>query len=116
TDLRTLDDAAKSILLNREIIGINQDPLGIPGQRIRNEGSVQVFARRIVDGEAVALLNRGDSPAEIRVTAPELGLEKAALDVRDLWTNESQRPTDGKTSATVEPHGVKILRVHPAGP
>ncbi|HEY2585667.1 MAG TPA: alpha-galactosidase [Tepidisphaeraceae bacterium] len=115
TDLRHLSDESKSILINREVIAINQDPLGVAGQRIRNEGDVQVFAKRLTDGEAVALLNRGDAPAEIRVTTAELGFDKSAFEARDLWTGDSQPITDGVIRATVEPHGVAMLRMHTDG-
>lgn len=114
TDLRHVTDESKSILLNRDVIAINQDPLGIVGQRIRNDGDAQVFAKRVIDGESVALLNRGEAPAEIRVTAAELGLDPSALDARDLWTGQSQHITDGILRATVEPHGVALVRIRQA--
>lgn len=115
-DLRHISDQARSILLNREVIAVNQDPLGIPGRRIRNDGDMQIFAKRVKDGEAVALLNRGAVPAEIRVTAAELGFDKSPLDVRDLWTTRSRRVGDGVIVATVGPHEVTLLRIHSARP
>lgn len=115
-DLGHLDDQVKSILLNRDVIAINQDPLAAPGERIRSDGELQVFAKRLKEGEAVALLNRSEVPAEIRVTAAELGLDKATLKVRDLWISQSQRIPDGIIRATVEPHGVKLFRIRPVAP
>jgi alpha-galactosidase len=110
-DLRHLDEQAKSILLNRDVIAIDQDPLGIPGRRIRSAGQMEVFAKRVTDGQAVEMLNRSNRAAEIRVTTSELGLNQSPLDVRDLWSGESQRVTDGVIGATVEPHGAKLVRV-----
>lgn len=115
-DLRQIDDRAKSILLNREAIAINQDPLGVAGRRIRDEGDVQVFAKRVTDGEAVAVLNRGDALAEVRVTAAELGLGHGALEARDVWTGQSQRVADGVIRARVDPHEVVMMRVRQAVP
>lgn len=116
-DLRHLSDDAKSILLNREVIAINQDPLGVAGQRIRNDGDVQVFAKRLTDGEAVALLNRGDAPAQVRVPVAELGLDTTAtLETRDCWTGRSGHVTAGVISATVEPHAVTLLRIRQPAP
>ena len=34
TDLRNLRPASKALLLNKNVIAINQDPLGIQGKRI----------------------------------------------------------------------------------
>ncbi len=110
-DLRHLDGHAKSILLNREVIAVDQDTLSVPGRLIRNDGDVEVFARRLKDGDAVALLNRGTSPSQIRVTTAELGLDGSAFQIRDLWTTQSERVTDGIISVTLEPHGVKMFRI-----
>ena len=59
----------------------------------------------------MALLNRSEAPAEIRVTAVDLGLDKSALEARDLWTGQSQRITDGIIRSSVEAHGVKLFRL-----
>ena len=98
-DLRQVDEATLKIVRNRDIIAVDQDALGIPGRRIRRDGDLEVFARRLTDGQAVVLLNRGKEPAEMRVTAAELGLAKKALEVRDLWTGEKRSITDGVLSA-----------------
>jgi len=36
-DLRNIDAAAKEILLNKQVLDINQDPLGIQGIRVWKE-------------------------------------------------------------------------------
>jgi alpha-galactosidase len=110
-DLRHMDDTTLKTILNREVIAVDQDPLGIPGRRLRRDGELEVFARRLTDGEAVVLLNRGKVPAEMRVTAAELSASKNALTVRDLWTGQSCGITDGVISARVEGHGVAMLRI-----
>jgi alpha-galactosidase len=110
-DMRYVDEPTLKIILNRDVIAIDQDPLGIPGRRIRRDGQLEVFARWLTDGEAVVLLNRGKEPAEMRVTAGEVGSAKNALEVRDLWTGQRWSITDGVISARVEGHGVAMLRI-----
>lgn len=112
-DLRHLDGQARSILLNKEVIAVNQDPLAASGRRLRNDGDILVFARHLKQGEAVALFNRSSATAEVRVTAAELGLDKSTLQVRDLWTGQTQRITGGRITAAVEPHAVVLLRIVP---
>jgi alpha-galactosidase len=108
-DLRNIDEPAKAILLNRDVIDVNQDPLAIAGRRIRKDGDAEVFAKRVKDGEAVVLLNRGEKPMEIRVTAAELGLDAgAAWEARNLWSGKTERATGGSMSADV---GVTMWRV-----
>jgi alpha-galactosidase len=112
-DLRHADEATLKLMLNRDVIAVDQDPLGIPGRRIRRDGQLQVFARRLTDGLAVVLLNRGEEPTEMRVTAGELGWSKQALEARDLWTGQRRSVTDGVISARVQGHGVAMFRLMP---
>lgn len=65
----------------------------------------------LTDGKAVVLLNRGNEPAEMRVTAADLGLPGKPLAVRDLWTGQRQTNAAGVISARVESHGVAMFRV-----
>lgn len=58
-DLRNVSDASKAILLNKDAIKVNQDPLGQMGIRITPDTSQQVWARNLADGSvAVALYNK----------------------------------------------------------
>lgn len=56
-DLRTIRPEFKEILLNKEIIDVNQDPLGIQGRILGDPGAdTQVWARPLSKGDvAVAL-------------------------------------------------------------
>jgi alpha-galactosidase len=110
-DLRNVDDATLKVILNRDVIAVDQDPLGIPGRRILRDGELEVFTRRLADGQAVVLLNRGKEPAEMRVTVAELGASKNAFEARDLWTGQTRSVTDGVVSARVEGHGVAMMRL-----
>jgi alpha-galactosidase len=110
-DLRQVDEAMLKIILNRDVIALDHDPLGILGRRIRRDGKLEGFARRLTDGEALVLLNRGKEPAEMRVAAGELGSPKNAPEARDRWTGQRRSITDGVISARVEGHGVAMLRM-----
>lgn len=63
-DLRTITPEMKELILNREIIAIDQDPLGIQGRLVNKGSGIQVWARPvlpIVNGEysyAVAFVSR----------------------------------------------------------
>ena len=64
---------------------------------------------------AVALLNRGDQPADIsfRWDSLELGagLGGKTLEARDLWKHTDVRISGDSFTATVPKHGVVLLRV-----
>lgn len=60
-DLRHLTPEDKRILLNKEIIAIDQDPLGKAAERVVNTEHHQIYVRPLADGShAVAILNSGD--------------------------------------------------------
>ena len=118
TDVAKMPAASKADLLNAEVLAVNSDALGRQGWRIRNEGSLQVWLRPLMDGSvAVALHNSGNTTTQV-VTASlvEVGLgDTTAVTVRDLFVKEDLSPVaaNGTVSATVEPHGVAMLRLSP---
>lgn len=64
-DLRSIPADHKAILLNREVIAVNQDPLGRQGVRVSPKGSSEVWKRELQGGAmAVALLNKNAVPAD----------------------------------------------------
>ena len=84
-DLRHLTPEDKRILLNKEIIAIDQDPLGKAAERVVNEAGHQVFVRPLANGShAVAILNSGDKAQRLSVSFKQLGLT-GKYTVRDVW-------------------------------
>ncbi|XP_005992066.1 alpha-galactosidase A [Latimeria chalumnae] len=58
-DLRQIDPEAKALLQNKNIIAINQDPLGRQGYRVSKNDNFEVWERHLSDGGlAVAIVNR----------------------------------------------------------
>lgn len=110
-DLREIDDATKNILLKKDIIAVNQDPLGKPCVCMRSIGDVVVFSKPLVDGQAVAILNRGAKATKVRVTAAELGRRRGEFSLKDLWTGEISKVGDGVIEGEVESHGTVIYRI-----
>ena len=67
-DLFNLPEYAKEILLDREVVGINQDALGRQGEVIKEsrDGNVQVWCKPLADGsQAVAFFNRDSIQRDI---------------------------------------------------
>jgi len=120
-DLRSMSDEIRDILTNRDVIAVNQDPLGAQGRVVLDRGyGVQVWARPLSDGSvAVALFNQRDDEMTGSASWHEVGLLPGPATVRDLWTGEELQHVDDGTIATrlsrrVPAHGVVLLRVTPA--
>ncbi len=121
-DLRSMSDEIRDILTNRDVIAVNQDPLGVQGRIVLDRGyGMQVWAKPLADGSvAVALFNQRDGEMGGSVSWHEIGLGPGAATVRDLWTREQVEHVDDGTIATrlqkrVPGHGVVMLRVTAAG-
>jgi alpha-galactosidase len=114
-DIENMDARVKDILLNKDVIAIDQDKLGIQGHRVRDDGDLEVWAKPLADGgRAVVLFNRSAQPAEISTQWVELGYPpKMSAEVRDLWAHKSVGRKTGGFAATVPSHGVVMVRVTP---
>ncbi|CAN3977778.1 NPCBM/NEW2 domain-containing protein [Kitasatospora purpeofusca] len=116
TDLRTADRATYDILLNRDVIAVDQDPLGRQGVVVSATGGKVVMAKPLADGSvAVTLTNETAATATVSTTATEIGLGNAdSYVLKDLWS-KSAHSTGGAIGASVPAHGTVMYRVTPAG-
>jgi alpha-galactosidase len=110
-DLRKMTPATSAILLNKEVIAIDQDPLGKQAIPVKN-GDLQTWIKPLSDGgAAVGVVNLGSGPERVTVKASDLELRGKVSKARDLWEHKDVKFTDGAYSARVPPHGVLLLRV-----
>jgi alpha-galactosidase len=114
-DLRDMSPEIHDILTNKEVIAVDQDPLGKEGRRVLKHGDLEVWAKQMQDGSrAVVLLNRATTEKEIGFSWENLGYPShLSASVRDLWQAKDLGPFKGKFSAAVAPHSVMMLRVAP---
>jgi alpha-galactosidase len=103
------------ILTNKEVIAVDQDPLGREGRRVRKDGDLEVWAKQMRDGSrAVVLLNRGSAQHDIAVTWEQIGYPAhLSAAVRDLWAHKDLGKFAGKFSADVESHDIVMFTIRP---
>jgi alpha-galactosidase len=114
-DLRDMKPEIHDILTNKEVIGVNQDPLGRQGRRVWKNGDLEVWSKPLAGGaRAVILFNRGEAEKEITANWTDLYYpSNLSATVRDLWQKKDLGKFTGKFSATVASHGVVIVTVKP---
>jgi alpha-galactosidase len=114
-DIRKMSADIHDILTNKEVIAIDQDPLGREGRRVKRADGLEVWAKQLADGgRAVALLNRTGAEASITVSWTDLGYpDHVPAKVRDLWAHKDLGEKSGSFSAPVPSHGVVMLRIEP---
>jgi alpha-galactosidase len=115
-DLTTMTPETVALLTNREVIAIDQDPIGKQGDRVSAEGPYEIWAKPLAGGaKAVGLFNRQDPwmrPSMIKVDFHALGFS-GVVHVRDVWQGKNLGTIDGTYKAMVPSHGVVLLRVSP---
>jgi alpha-galactosidase len=113
-DLRDMRAEIHDILTNKEVIALDQDPLGREGERVWKNGDLEVWAKQLQDGSrAVVLLNRGSAEKEIALTWQDLGYpDHLSASVRELWQHRDMGKITGKFAA-VASHSVAMVTVKP---
>ncbi len=117
-DIANMDETTRSILLNKDVIAIDQDPLGAQGRRILQKGKTEVWMKPLADGgRAVLMFNRSDDAGQVLnwgFSWKDLGYpSRIKLKVRDLWAHKDLGTHAGSFRATVPAHGVAMFRVGP---
>ncbi len=112
-DIRAMPDSIRDILLNREVIAVDQDSLGVQGWLAAQPSpDLQVWMKPLRDGaRAVALVNRTESAAQIAVDWSAIGLRPLPATVRDLWAHRDLGRRTARFAAQVPSHGVVMVRI-----
>jgi alpha-galactosidase len=114
-DLFSMPQYAKQIVMNKEVIAIDQDPLGIQGDvvKVYNNGKSQVWVKELKNGsKAVALLNRDTTAQQIAANWRDMGISGEWL-VRDLWEHVDKGKFTDRYTAEVPSHGAALLKITP---
>lgn len=114
-DLANMNDATKTILMNKEVIAVDQDPLGVAASRVWKDGDAEIWVRPLKGGgRAVLLFNRGTSAKTIDVSWEALNYPaNLPVKLRDLWQHKDLGQAVGHTGAKVAGHAAVMLTMTP---
>jgi alpha-galactosidase len=111
-DLHSMSAETREILTNRDVIAVDQDPLGHEATRVAASDGIEVWSRPLADGSlAIGLFNRNSDARRYELTWQAVGLSAAPSSVRDLWRHEAVATDAAGYGAEVPGHGVVLLRV-----
>lgn len=127
TDVRQMTAVQRATLFNRELIAVNQDPLGKQADRVgfapcaEGRAVCQVWAKSLRDGAlAVGLYNAGQLNNTFTVDFALLGAgwANASLAIRDLWAQRDLGIFRGSfaPASAVPSHGLFVYRMALAMP
>ncbi|KAL2811578.1 glycoside hydrolase superfamily [Aspergillus granulosus] len=113
-DLRTLKNESLAVLTNRDVIALNQDPLGKPVHFVDSvsvEGWVQVWAGEVKGGNVVLVFNEKSYPQKVEISLKDLGLGiQRPVHAKELWSGKSLGRID-TVEAQLEAYQTLVIRI-----
>jgi alpha-galactosidase len=123
-DLRSASAETLAILKNKEVIAVNQDPLGKEGFRFYAEGNLEIWAKPLSKGEwALAFLNRGTGVLKLNfdwkkhervedaLNNLHLDFNKYNWKARDLFGQADLGDTQGILKKELKEHDVLMIKL-----
>jgi alpha-galactosidase len=109
-------------LINKDVIAIDQDPLGIQGLRLKSENGIEYWFKPLQGGDwAFCLFNRGAEDAVVNldwnslVFTDELSgltFNPAGCKAYNLWNKKAKaRKAKGVQKISIPTHDVVLYRV-----
>jgi hypothetical protein len=113
-DMTTLRQEAFDLMTNRDLIALDQDPLGLQAYVVQHEGETYVLVKDIEERfgtvRAVAFYNPADEPCHMGIDLKDIDLAGGAA-VRDLFERKDIGSITDRLEADVPAHGARIYRV-----
>lgn len=110
-DIRNMDETTVSIILNKEIIAIDQDPLGKQAFRVFRNDGIEAWKKPLYGHRtAIAFLNRNSGPASVTVPLEKLELDHGVnYECFDVWKHEAVKQPSGSLSANLRSHECQVF-------
>jgi len=114
-DLRSISKEAFEIMQNKEVIAINQDPLGMQGRRLVKQSDHEIWARPLANDDVAFILFNPTNCCHVNITADltQVGISSGRAVLRDVFAHEDLGEFSGTFSAWVNGNGVVMIRATP---
>jgi alpha-galactosidase len=117
SEVSKLSPEAIAIVGNKDLIAIDQDPLGKMANLVRRTSQMDVLFKQLSGGDdAIVVMNHGDAAVKADVSPAEMGFAANSgckLDTKDLWSGKEESAASS-LEADVESHDAAIWRIHPS--
>ncbi|HUL53219.1 MAG TPA: glycoside hydrolase family 27 protein, partial [Opitutaceae bacterium] len=112
--VRHMSKEVHDILTDRDVIAIDQDPLGKQGWRLRAETGREIWVRELTAGDwAVCVLNTGATATDLATDWSAIPIVDREYAVRDVWAKKDLGTTRAARTDRVESHDVVLFRLTP---
>lgn len=122
-DLRHMSAQTREVLTNKDVIAVDQDPLGIEGFRYYSFDGMEIWVKPLShESLAVCFLNRSDRPQNIdyvwtdhliqdNLSHLNINFNESRYNLRDLWTRKEAGTTQKPFKSTIPSHDVIMLKL-----
>ena len=114
-DLNTMSEETKTILLNKDIIAIDQDPLGKQAFRVMRKDGIEAWKKPLSGNRiAIAFLNRNSTEGTVTSQFESLELDpKEEYKVYDVWKHETVKQPAGALTSKLQSHECQVFVLSP---
>lgn len=122
-DIRNMSKETANILLNKEVIALDQDKLGIQALKFATKDSVNFWFKPLANGDwAFCILNVGKAPQKYTVdwqkfnindelSKRSINFDTAVYNIRNLWTKKQEGNTKKIKKVMILGHDVLVYRL-----
>ena len=122
-DLSAMSTTTKEILMNKEVIAVDQDSLGVQGYKYDSKDSVEVWVKPLmIDDWAICFLNRSLQKQKVdfdwskniitdELSKRTLNTNETKYNIRNLWVKKNIGTTKKKLTAKIASHDVLMVRL-----
>lgn len=109
-NVSNMTEATKTILLNKDIIDIDQDPLGKQAFRVFRKDGIEAFKKPLSGNRvAIAFLNRNSKAGKITLSYKDLELDPdLKYSAFDVWNHSGVIQPAGTLSAEMKSHECQV--------
>lgn len=120
-DIRHMSEETRSILLNKEVIALNQDPAycqpfpigGFCNFKPGGSDECFILGKLLASGDiAIGIFNLSESAQSFYFSMSEIGLNRTCgkkMVMTDLWSGECYETIDSRYMVTLVPHDCQLL-------
>lgn len=129
-DIRNMSEETKSIIMNKEVIAVNQDKLGVQGLRFKKEDGLEFWFKPLEGGSwAFCILNRNNEPrtytinwSDFNLTDEEVSKLSTNFDtinyqIYDIWQHKAigttRKQMKKSKPITIQGHDVVMYKLSP---
>jgi alpha-galactosidase len=122
-DIRKMAASTNAILTNKDVIAVNQDPLGIQALKYAKADSLETWIKPLANGDwVICFLNRKTTPQEVLfdwnaqtiddpIAKRTLDAKTTTYNLRDIWAKKDLGNTKKPLKLTVAAQDVVLVRL-----